>query len=299
MYLARAKLGDARWERYSEQVLERHGNGRYTILLRRQPFRLGNLGAQGVSTAGLLSTGAAVGTTAAVSSLAAGTALGSFAGPIGAGVGALVGIIAGLWSAHNARAQGAKTENAAASSAIQAFDQSLQAIFAAANSGSISASDASSLCSQLYQQYWAGMAPYMVGAGRADGSGGGARCPNIQCNKSCTVGCCLGCSIVFPIVGAYAPGGAAELAFSGAGGAVTPWFTPPGTVNVPTVQGDSYGLAGRPGYSLTYTPPAGSTPSGAAGAVTSALGLSGSMIAGIPTWLLVAIGGAALVWHEM
>src|ERR1700726_1580556 len=88
-----------------------------------------------VNTAGLVSTGAGIATTAIVSSVAAGTAAGSWAGPIGAGVGALVGIVAGLFAASAARAKGAKTENAAINKYLPSWDQALTQIFAAANAG--------------------------------------------------------------------------------------------------------------------------------------------------------------------
>jgi hypothetical protein len=248
------------------------------------------MGATGVNTAGLISTGAAVATTTTISSLASGTALGSWAGPIGAGVGALVGVIAGLWAAHDARAKGAKDENTILNSAVQTFDSSLSAIFQAANSGQIAPADAQAACSQLLQTFWSSMAQYQTLPGTADASGHGANCGTYisgqtvpcspqgapKCDKSCTASCCVGCNDFRPAVLD------AIAVFGKASG---------GTVNVCTVYGSKYGLAQRSGYSLTYTPPAGST-------VTAALGLSGlsgGTVAGIPAWMLL-LGVGAAIW---
>ncbi len=274
--------------RYREQVLARHGNGRYTILLSPDELMAGlnGLGA-GITAPQLVATGGAVAAPIAASSIVSAASLsGSWAGPIGAGIGALVGIIAGLWAAHNARAAGAKTENAALNSAVQAFDASLQALFQAANSGSVTGAQAVQVCQQILQSYWAGMAPYMSGPGRADASGGGARCAtpgtlnlttdncaryngSLPCNKSCTAGCCVGCNDLAPAIMA------AIAVFSSPTG---------GSVNVCVVQGSGYGAVTRAGYMLTYTPPSPTSVAGVASSLTS------SSVGGIPVWLLLAGG---------
>ena len=252
------------------------------------------MGATGVNTSGLISTGAAVGTSTAVSSLAAGTALGSWAGPIGAGVGALVGIIAGLWAAHNARVKGATTENQILNSAVAAFDSSLKAIFAAANSGQISPTDATSACNQLYQTYWQNIAQYQTLPGTADASHHGANCGTYTsgvttpctpsggpaCNKSCTAGCCVGCHDLMPAVQ----------------DAIAVFQNPKGGfINVCRVYGDKYGLQDRAQYTLTYAPPpAGASIAAAGGSIASALG-GGSTVFGIPVWLL-ALGVAGVLY---
>ena len=176
---------------------------------------------------------------AITSSLVADTAAGAWAGPIGAGVGAVIGIIAGLWAAHDARVAGAKTENAAVASAVVAFDGSLKAIFQAANSGQLAPSDAVSALQQTLGYYWSSMAPYQSGPGRADASHGGAACGSVKCNKSCTAGCCVGCLDLTPAI-------TAAIGVFQAGG---------GTITVPQVYGDKYGLKTRSSYTLTYTPP--------------------------------------------
>lgn len=274
-------------------MIARQGDGRYTILLRPDELMRGlnGLGA-GVSAPQLLTTGAAVGTSAA-SSAGAFAALGAAAGPVVAGIGALVGIIAGLWSAHNARAAGAKTENAALNSAVTAFDSSLRAVFQAANAGSVTGAQAAQACQTILQSYWTGMAPYQTGPGRADASKGGASCASpgtlnlttdncaryngsLPCNKSCTAGCCVGCNDLAPAIMA------AISVFSSPTG---------GSVNVCTVQGSGYGATTRSGYTLTYTPPAATSVAGVADSLTGvASSLTSSSVAGIPLWLLLAGG---------
>lgn len=219
-----------------------------------QGWGLGDYAATGIQT------GAAVGSKVATSALtSSGTiAAGSLAIPlIGAGIAIVGSIIAGLWAAHAARAKGAQTENAAVSSAVQAFDGGMKAIFDAANSSdpakNISASQAATAVQQLYTQFWQGVCPYTTGPGRADTSGCGANCGGPtstsspcagmpyghKCDKSCTVSCCVGCQDIKPSV---------DMAVSvfQAGG---------GTVQVCNVTGDHYGLQSRGSYSLTYTAP--------------------------------------------
>lgn len=288
-------LGDG-WKRYSEVVTERFGDGKYTILLREKPLEgLRGLGEAGAQILGTSAPIAAIGTTIGVSSLAAGTALGSFAGPIGAGVGALVGIIAGLWSAHAARAKGAQTENVAINSALQAFDGSLQAVFQAANSGSVTGAQAAQVCQQILQQFWQGMAPFTTGPGRADASNLGANCGTVnpaspcsgmlnghKCNSSCTATCCVGCQDLVPTIAS------AISALSSPTG---------GTMTACNVAGSSYGASGRGSYTLTYTPPQVSSVAGAAASLTSDLSvgsLTSDSVLGIPLWLLLLGGGVGI-----
>jgi len=207
-----------------------------------------------------IQAGAAVGSRVATSALtSSGTiAAGSLAIPlIGAGIAIVGSIIAGLWAAHAARAKGAQTENAAVSSAVQAFDGGMKAIFDAANSNdsskNISASQAASAVQQLYTQFWQGVCPFTTGPGRADTSNCGASCGGPtstsspcagmpyghKCDKSCTVSCCVGCQDIKPSVDM-------AIAVFQAGG---------GTVQVCNVAGDHYGLSSRGSYSLTYTKP--------------------------------------------
>ena len=309
--------GNAAWKRYREVVAKRYGNGIYSIYLREEPgypmpAHLGELTPQ---EGGVLSTGAAVGTTIGVSSVAAGTAIGSFAGPIGAGVGALVGIIAGLFSASAARAKGATEENDAVNQYLPAWDQALQEIFAQANAGAITGPQAASLVPSLMQAWWAAAAQFHGLPGVADNSNGGASCgsytsgvttpcsPGHPCTKSCTAFCCVGCNDLWP-----SSLDAIRLLSSGKAG----------SINTCTVYGSGYGATQRNGYSLTYTPPppppaatstpAGSTSTGtgtgivsttAAASTTASLALSSVigtdasgdlLILGLP-WYYAALGG--------
>ena len=266
--------GRGDWTRYSELVTARHGQGRYTIYLRRND-RLGRLGAGPIGPKILASTAGMVGKAAT---------FGLAAGPIGAGVGLVVGMIAGLWAAHDARVKGATAENQVVGSALQAFDQSLQAIFAAANSSdpsqNITAQQAVVQCQQLLAQFWSACEPYTSAPGAADASHGGANCSGLACDKSCTVTCCVGCADLGPSI-------ANCMAVFQAGG---------GTAQILTVYKSKFGLSQRQGYSLTYTAPtiagvAGGSPASASTALGSlASGGSGSLL----VIGLIVIGGIAL-----
>jgi hypothetical protein len=239
----------------------------------------------------------------ALESAAAGAAQGAKFGPIGAAVGAVAGAISGLWASHNARAAGAKNENTALNSAVTAFDGSLKAIFAAANSTDVSSqitpAQAIQLLQQNLQSYWQGMAPFMTGPGRADASSGGSKCssvvtcnqqssPGLKCDSGCTAGCCVGCDVLTPTINQ-------AIALFNAGS---------GTLNVCEVYGSGYGAVTRPSYTLTYTPPAATAAAAAAGSSaipgapatgTSAVtGILDETIAGIPVWM-VAAGVAAVL----
>ena len=295
------------WRQYTEQVTKRHGNGKYTIMLREDPITaLAGLGLQGLRGAtvnpGTIGPWSIIGpavvsksggtASSALESSVSGASQGfALGGPIGAGIGAIAGAIAGIWASHAARAKGATTENAAMNSAVQAFDQSLQTIFSAANSGQITASQAAGLCSQVMQSYWSGMAPYQVGPGRADASNGGANCgtglnpggPCIgmpggpPCNSKCTAGCCVGCQDLYPTILQ------AIAVFNSTTG---------GTVTACAVSGSGYGGSARASYSLTYTPPSAATAGGLETAVES------DTVGGIPLWVLLAGGiGAFLAFR--
>ena len=292
-------LGQYRqWKKYSEQVSQIRGNGRYQIWLREEaggvpPAGLGSWLGAPVNTAGLVSTGSAIATTSAIPSLL--PELTSWAGPIGAGVGALVGIIAGLWAAHNQRVKGAKEENQIVGSAVSTWDGGMQAIFAAANSGQITGAQGAQLVGQLLSSYWSAVGQAKGLPGVADNSGSGSNCgsytsgvttpcsPGHPCTKSCTAGCCVGCNDLWTssldaIAVLNNPNG--------------------GTFSTCTVYSSSFGLAQRPGYSLTFTPPPAATAAG--NTLASAVGLSTTdTVAGIPVWILALGGAAALAFYVL
>jgi hypothetical protein len=222
--------------------------------------------------------------------LLADTAAGSWAGPIGAGVALVVGLIAGFWAAHAARVAGAKDENAAINSAVTAFDQSIKALFDAANKGQIQAADAVNVCEQIRQQFWQGMAPHMTGPGRADTSNFGQNCGTVDpsnacaipigahaCDKHCTAGCCVGCHDIMPVIVQ------AQQVFQAGGG----------TVTVCKVYGSHYGANARESYTLTYKPPSAETITSALAAIASGAGLGGSssllplLAAGVALWAVM------------
>jgi hypothetical protein len=259
------------WVPYSEQVVRAYGSGRYSILLRRESNGLQGLGAPAGPTT--LSVAAPV-AGAAASAVAAGASLGAAAGPIGAAVGALVGLIAGIWAGHDARAAGAKTENAALNSAVVAFDASIKAVFQAANAGQITGQQAVQLCQQIQQSYWQGMSSFMSGPGRSDCSNGGTNCScsDPYCkNKKCTAGCCAGCFDIMPSIA----------------NCITAFSSPTGgSAQILEIYGSSYGTQQRNAYTLAYTPPAAGSVAGVANSLTS------GSITGIP--LIAILGAAAL-----
>jgi hypothetical protein len=302
MYARTGKLGPAGlgqppglrkpWVHYREQVTKIYGGGGYDIALRRLegcPIH-GNRRGLGITSqeGGLLSTAASVGTTVGTAS-----AIGAWAGPVGAAAGAIVGVIMGLFQASAARAKGAKEENQAVNEYLPAWDQGMQAIFAAANNGSATPAECISALQTLMQQWWAAAAQFKGLPGVADASGGGANCGTYVpgqttpctptggpgCDSSCTAMCCIGCHDLMPSA-AYA--------------AYLFGLPQGGSLNVCEVYASKYGATERPMYTLTYTPPpagsAGADAVAATSAVAAATGLD------IPTWALV-LGGAAAAYY--
>ena len=216
--------------------------------------RLSGLGASGPQALSVASQAAGKITTSVLTSSAAAggggagaTGIAAFAGPIGVGIAVIGSIVAGLWAAHSARAKGAKNENAAMNSAVQAFDASMRAIFDAANSNDpnkyIDANTAIQALQQTLQSYWAAMAQYSTAPGTADQSQHGANCAAVwakptACDKSCTAGCCVGCVDLTPSIND-------AIAVFQQGG---------GSVNVRQIFGSKYGGASRGAYTLTYKP---------------------------------------------
>jgi len=318
------------WRRYTEIVESTPGRGRYTILLREDPLYQQGIGAirhkrrfahlvdapnlplyqGGLGQAGPAIVSTAGGAAAAIVPSALTStgviAAGSLAVPlIGVGIALVTSLIAGFWSAHEARAKGATTENAAVSSAVQAFDSTMKAIFAAANSSNvqqnISAAQAVTLCQQAYTKFWQGVCSFTQGPGRADTSSCGANCGGPtnfaapcagmpgghKCDSSCTVSCCVGCQDIKPAVDQ-----AVALFQSGQGG----------TITVCAVASSKYGLGARGAYSLTWTPPtlpspvasASSAVSSVASGIESLFGASPSPAGASSSPNLLLLGALAL-----
>ena len=274
---------------------------RYTHTVRQPSYPLyegwglHGLGQEGPQIVKATAPVAAASTTAILSTVEAGTTIGSWAGPIGAGVGVLIGIIAGLWAAHSARVKGAKQENQAINSAVATWDAGMRAIFQAANSSdptiNVSGPAAAQQVQQLWGQFWAMMSPYLHAPGTSDASGGGMNCGSPQlnpagpcagtpgghkCDASCTATCCVGCQDLYPSMLQ-----AVQVLNSPQGG----------TVQVCTVSGSKYGANARSGYTLTFTPPQIS-PVSTSGGISNLFGGGGT--AGGSSFLpLVLIGFVA------
>lgn len=317
----RRQLGDdPEWKRYEEQVINVHGAGRYTILLRptlsglaasgplgpacvKVPsvplYQLGALHLRshlGQSGPSAVATGGSIAAALLPKLFPAAAGAGPLA-PIAIaamGVALLASVIAGLWAKHDARVKGAKAENQAINSAVSTFDQTLKAVFAAANSSdatqNITAAQAISALPGLLQTFFQKMAPFTSAPGAADASHGGANCGTVNmaapctgmvgghaCNKDCTATCCVGCQDLAPTIAA------ALQVFQNGGG----------TITACTVYGSKYGANQRNGYTLTYTPPtitASATASGVESSISSV-----ATAAGLPSWAPMAAGAVLLL----
>ncbi len=240
-------------------------------------------------------------TTGVISSVAADSAMASWAGPIGAGVGAVIGIIGGLLAGHELRAKQAKNENSAVNIGVSGFDSDLKTIQQAFKSGQISASDAMNAVEQtLMPGYWTVVTP-QVQPGR-NGCNSGSSCPpdtSAQGKQPCTgnigAACCVGCYQLEPSVSG--PNGvlAALAGQSQSKGG-------PYTADIHIVAGSKYGASTRSAYTLDFTPPKTAT-SSVASSITSlfspsssAPGASASGGSSFGSLLpLLLIGGLALV----
>jgi hypothetical protein len=265
--------------------------------------RTGRLRGLGAFTAGQgISMAAPIGgviTTAALStsSVFAGTALASAAGPIGAAVGAVVGLIGAMLAAHAVRAKQAKGENSAMNIGVQGFDSDLKQINAALKAGTIDSSGALQAAQQVIMAgYWA-IVNGQIQPGR-NGCNTGASCPppapagKNPCTGNIGAACCVGCfdlalSMTNPD-GVYA---AIQGSSSASGG--------PYTSNITQVYGSGYGGAARSAYSLDWTPPAAAASgSSAAGSATDALSSITSLIPGVTdspiVWIAAIAGGIYL-----
>jgi hypothetical protein len=239
----------------------------------------------------------------ATGAIAAGSAISIALPVIGIALGAIFG---SLWSAHEARIQGAKTENALLNSIIPTIISSVQAVFNGLNDGSVTPAQGIAALQALEQEYWQEVAQVETGPGQAGGPSKCVTVPSaglhitgtaavqnppgsnfsgygpVAMDKSCTASCAVGCMWVASWVNV-------GIALINAGG---------GQVTFDGVVGNKYGLSNTSPLSITYTPPAGgatgsdlSSTSGAAGVVSA---LTSVTILGVPLWMWLLGGIAAL-----
>lgn len=218
---------------------------------------------------------------AGTSAIAAGTAAGAWAGPIGAGVGAVVGIIAGLLAGHELRAKQAKNENSAVNIAVNGFDSDVRQIQQAFASGQIDASGVLQAVATVMPGYWTVVTPQLQ-PGR-NGCNSGSSCPvetpgKQPCVGSIGAGCCIACYQLTP--GITGPNGIVA-AVQGQSQSTKGQYI----AEIPEVFGSSYGASTRGAYTLDFTPTAASS-SGITGALSSITGGSSLMP-------LLLIGGLA------
>lgn len=180
-------------------------------------------------------------------------AVGLAGGPIGLGITAgVTGLssVLSVFKQHELRYRNAKNENDAVGVAVGVFDTDLKAIFSALNSGQITQAQALQYLEASRQAWWSYAGQFQGNPGVAmvpckprTAPNACAGPPSNSCDKTCTSACCVGCNNIEPTVA-----NAAYVINQGGGKVnVCKVFPSPGI----------YGFAGREGYSVTYTKPAG------------------------------------------
>jgi hypothetical protein len=162
-------------------------------------------------------------------------------------------LIMGLLATHDKRVKLAQAENAAVAQAVTAFDHDIQTIFSALNAGDITEQVASKACADVEMWYWVWITPFsqnqnvtesmcnstVLDGGRGAASDNPPGCGSSAGDKTCTSACCIGCAV---IVSALRQ---AENVIAKHGG----------TVNVPGVVANKYGLPARAAYNISYIKP--------------------------------------------
>jgi hypothetical protein len=247
----------------------------------------------GLATSTASSIGVATG------AIAAGSAISIALPVIGIALGAIFG---SLWAAHEARIQGAKTENALLNSLIPTVISAVQAVFTALSNGTATPAQGIAALQAIWSQYWQEVSQVETGPGQA---GGASQCVTkagaglhitgtssvqnppgsnfsgygpVAFNRSCTASCGVGCMWVASWVNT-------GIALINAGG---------GTVTFDGVVGNKYGLSNTSPLTITYKPPAAGSASAAVSNVASSVAsLAGGTIFGLPIWgvaLVVGVG---------
>lgn len=253
-------LGDSR----GPVVVRQHRPSRITRAPRTPIYQLGarDLRGLGVEAGPVVAASAPVAgavTTGVISSVAADSAIGTWAGPIGAGVGLIVGLIGGLLAGHELRIKQAKDENSAVNLGVPGYDQGLSKLQQAYKAGQISAADVQQGITVILQNYWAEVAPH-IQPGR-NGCNNGSSCPpdtsatgRQPCQGDIGAACCVGC---YPLTESITNPNGVLAALAGQstskGG--------PFTADMMPVGASKYGTSYRAGYTLDFTPPATSTSS--------------------------------------
>lgn len=164
-----------------------------------------------------------------------------------------VSLIGGaLFAASKKRAAEAHDENGAATLGVQHFDEGLSQIMQAANSGQISASEASQLLDQLMPQYWEIVGPHIqpgrngcqTGAAIKPATGGPVGSPQGNAYYGCLhvknwgAGCCIGNTLNASLENVrYA------------------LRNPGKPVSIFKLFPSKYGFPGREGYNVQYNAP--------------------------------------------
>lgn len=162
---------------------------------------------------------------------------------------------------HSARLQGAKTENAGIEPVVNAFDADLAAIVAAYNNGQADAATCVNALRGLDQNLYTNLRGNTVspsgapipGAAWSDSTGVAGRC-----DKTCTAGCCVYFGDLGPVLSM------ASVAMGGGYIRAAQWGVRDprykavqggATIQVPEVFASKYGLADRPGYTISVVAP--------------------------------------------
>lgn len=179
-----------------------------------------------------------------------------------------------LLGQHAARLKGAQTENAAIPPAVQAFDQDLAEILQAVNSGAATPSQAIAALQKVDQDIYNNLKALVGKPGTAWSDSAGMAG---KCDKTCTAACCVYHGDLGPVLSV------SQIALGGPGGkwgASDPRLSGR-TVHVPTVYGSKYGGVNRPGYDITWNPPA--TPAQQAGGASGIVGTISQLISPVST----------------